>query len=189
MASKKKAEKPAKNATKKADLSNKTAAIPEKLRSATETAELLGISRQWLLELGKRGILPRRPRGYPWPTVRVAFNDWLESKGETRDMPSELKAERTQLLRTQRQLLALDLAEKQGELIRRSAAVGLLERICEELRSQILTIPKKWSSQLVGLSRREIEVKLRDVIHDALEALSKGKEIPHRQSTKKRKAG
>jgi phage terminase Nu1 subunit (DNA packaging protein) len=79
-------------------------------------------------------------------------------------------------------ILDLELAEKRGTLIQRSVAVDLLEKICGELRSQLLTIPNKWSPQLAKLTRRQVQVELRKAVDEALECLSVGEAIPEHDS-------
>jgi len=186
---KKNAGKPGKKANKKAKSPKLAGEYSGKLRNATETAELLGISRQWLATLAKRGVLPRATgSSYPWPEVREAYNQYLESKGEQHDVPNELKLERAHLIKVRRELAELDLAEKRGELVPIQVTVDEFSRACLELRAQLLLIPSKWAPQLANRSKREVERELRKAVDDALDALSQGRDIPDLGSGKKPKS-
>ncbi len=125
------------------DKARSTSVSVENLRSGAETATLLGISTKWLRELAQRGVLPRANGKYPWPAVRVAFNNYLESKGEDQSQNGRLKEERAALVRVQREIAEIELARKRESLLTVKDFDEVLDHACAVLRSRIIAVPSK----------------------------------------------
>ncbi len=118
------------------------------LLSGVDCAGRLGVSTKWLRALAKQGVLPREGQLYPWPAVRVAYDKYLEQKrGEVGDF----RTERAALIRVQRELMELKVAERRGELVPVKQVVDDYGRILERLRARILNAPGKYAHRTVGL--------------------------------------
>lgn len=110
----------------------------------------------------------------------VYDNVELRSRKRNGKSDTALDIARARKADRQADVVEIQLAEMRGELVPKNAAKAALERICTEIRAQLLTIPSKWSPQLAGLTRREVQVELQKAVDEALEALSAGMEIPAR---------
>ncbi len=132
------------------------------------TADLLELQKA---RTGKRAQLDQK-------ALRSALNAIPPTGNGSRPGASDLDEARAEKTRLQAQLVAIQLAEKRGELVPAKNALDEVERICLELRAQLITIPSKWAPQLAKLSQREVQTQLRVVVDEALEALSQGLEIP-----------
>ncbi len=136
-----------------------------------EFAELCGVNREsirlWTLE-GMPGVSkPTRNSAYidlrvalPW----VRANKWANADDHQR--LARIKADTAQL----------DLDLKLGSLMNVADAVATWERQCSGMRARLLSIPSTALSQ-AGLSTNQAE-SVRDLIYEALEALSGRKDAP-----------
>lgn len=95
-----------------------------------------------------------------------------ELEAELEDIPprAESRAKR-EYLRARRE--ALDLAEREEELLPVDVFREVLGEVLDVLRARLLNFPGRWATQLVGLdSAREAEGVLREAIRELLEELS-----------------
>ena len=163
--------KRAKKAPKSAESSRDARKRGQTLRNATQTAELLGISRQWLLTLAKRGVLPKVNGSYPWPAVRVSFNEYLEGKARETDKPSDWKAERTKLVQVQRRIAELDLGLRRGELLTVEQYEEVVTDAYQRVAQRLKTIAPRLAPDIIGLqtlpeARKVLEVEVRALMQE-----------------------
>jgi phage terminase Nu1 subunit (DNA packaging protein) len=143
-----------------------------------QAANLLTLTRRQVIKLANDNHLPRNgDSSYPFPAVVHAYIRYLRDRsvgqgggGESPDVASE----RTRLTREQADKVALDNAQRRGELIPSSVIRVALDRTFTAFKSRIEAIPRKAVPRLkeceTDASR---EKSLRGLCREALDELSR----------------
>ncbi len=150
------------------------------LHTKKELADLLGLSVRQIDNLLVEGI-PRVRRGrrvlYGADAVAWYFRRKLDAAEAER--PADLNKERAALVRVQRQLAEMELAEKEGRLVPLAYMQQQLEAICERLRAKLTVFPGKVAPLSIGLrSYAEALAMLKTAIAEAMASLSETGEDP-----------
>ena len=106
---------------------------------------------------------------YNLPDSIVAFIDYRTEAPEARD----LLMERQRLVRITADRKQLQLDKERGELLRVDRAMTIWGAVIGNLRSRFLSLPRKISPLLYGLtSIAQIEERLRNEVYDLMRELS-----------------
>ena len=130
--------------------------------NGAQLADLFGVSEQMIGIWKKKNDLPFDGRGkYPLKACIKWFVNLQEEKLKAAHSPeATIKA---QLDQTKLQLEKLKLAEQQGELIERSAALADYKDVLQVFDSQLESLPLQFAAAIAGanLSAEQIAAELR----------------------------
>lgn len=103
-------------------------------------AKSLGVSRRWIEQLSTDGIIPRLHRGVFDAETHVAnlLGHYKRKLDEKPESTNELESEKIRETRERADKLALDNAERRGEVIPTRLAQKLLEEVIVELKNKVL---------------------------------------------------
>lgn len=143
--------------------------------SRQELAELLSVTPRAVADMEKRGLPADRSARHPRydPAEAVAwYVDAKVAEAMLRRAPADLEAARARKTTADARLRELDLAFRQGELVRVDDAVAELDRMLDGLRARLVGFPGRWGLQLVGLkSPPEATAKLEQGVRELMELL------------------
>lgn len=152
---------------------------PDRLVSAAEFADLVGIGERAVRELARKGIVPRTPEGlYPLrasvlgycASMRAAATGRL---GELDGSTSGLTIQRKRLVREQADRAELVNQQMRGELVPAAEVEAEWARIATALRARLLALPSRVHQRLAHLTPAELATIDREV-RDALTELGTG---------------
>lgn len=125
----------------------KRAPVPQMKLTATELGVILGISKQYVGQLHKRGILQRDPDGrYDLADAVQRYAAWIQSKRKT---PAD-QSERALLTRARRLKAELELKLFEQDLHQAADVEREMNAMVAAFRARCLAIPAKVGPQLVG---------------------------------------
>lgn len=148
--------------------------------NAPALAKLLNLTVQQVYNLANSGTIPKPPAGEPWNLTQCghAYIKYLQGRagGEKRDFA----AERTRKTRLEADILELEKAQLEGQLIPVDEVQSAWGRLAAAFRARMLALPTKTAPLVVAAeSFIAAEKILTDAIHDALNELS-GPELARR---------
>lgn len=167
--------------------------VPDGELLASDAAKRLEITKQSLgLWASKSGAPVRRDgsRVYVrWPD----FMRWREEQlcrtaveEATKKLRAQLEAATTgptgdpgrRLLEANARRAELDVAALEGSMVRVSEAEGVVEKLCTDLRAQLIPFPRTAAPKLLGAkSLQELEARLDVEVHRLMEVLSQPVEL------------
>lgn len=124
--------------------------------------ELVGISQQAVSTLVQRGILPDGASADEW---LLAYCDNLRevAAGRGGDAQSELTAERARLAREQADRIAMQNAERRGELAPANIIEQVLARVGARVGRLLETIPGELRRRMPDMTAEDVEAVTRTV--------------------------
>jgi phage terminase Nu1 subunit (DNA packaging protein) len=144
--------------------------------STNQLATLLGVSPQRINQLAAASVLQKIGRNkYPLASSIAAYITHREQlvTEELNDSVGTLTAARREWVETKNQLAALDLAERQAELVSVAELEHAWGMLMDTLRTHLLAIPSKLAPRLnAARSSAEAQALVRREIHDALSRIS-----------------
>lgn len=85
--------------------------------------------------------------------------------------PLDLNQESAKLKRSQREKIELDISVMRGDLIPADQVADTWQRFAVSCRAKLINLPTTAAPRVSGLSVRETEIELRDLINEALDEL------------------
>lgn len=121
-------------------------------------------------------------KGRKWYEPLSAWQWYMEHKLSAAHRKGEAKPEtdsKARKLEAEARKLELDVMEREGSLVPLDYMEDQLRRICDRLRSQLITLPGRWAPSLVGLtSYQAVQLKLEQAMMDCMNAMSATGEDP-----------
>ena len=140
-------------------------------------AKILNLTSTRVQQLAKDGIIPKASHGqYELISSVTSYIKYLQERvpgGGGSKTSQDISTERARLLKAQADMVEIELAEKNAQLV----AVGHVEMdwmgMVNACRSKLLAIPTKSAYQVAHLNdTHEIEKYLKRTIYEALEELA-----------------
>lgn len=141
--------------------------------TTAEISEIFGISTRRVQQLAKDGVFVRV--GHGQFDLPASINSFIEYRlDDTKDEGVlDKSTEEAMWTRARRQKTELELQIMRGDLHRSEDVRRVMNDMLGAFRARILSIPSKFSPQLVGLTEiPPIKVVLKQAVHEALEELS-----------------
>lgn len=147
-----------------------------------QVAKACNITPRRLNQLAKEGAVPREGRGdYNLGKVMAAYIRYLQEALSSRSTEDDsggqvrsLQAERTTLIKTQREREELELAKARGETISIQDHVKILGDVAMEIKAHILAVAPRLAADVVGeTSRVMVQAKADKHLRQVLDRLSK----------------
>lgn len=141
--------------------------------TTSEISEIFGISTRRVQQLAKDGVFVRV--GHGQFDLPASVNSFIEYRlDDTKDEGVlDKSTEEAMWTRARRQKTELELQIMRGDLHRSEDVRRVMNDMLGAFRARILSIPSKFSPQLVGLTEiPPIKVVLKQAVHEALEELS-----------------
>lgn len=141
--------------------------------TTAEISEIFGISTRRVQQLAKDGVFVRV--GHGQFDLPASVNSFIEYRlDDTKDEGVlDKSTEEAMWTRARRQKTELELQIMRGDLHRSEDVRRVMNDMLGAFRARILSIPSKFSPQLVGLTEiPPIKVVLKQAVHEALEELS-----------------
>lgn len=150
------------------------------MATQAEVAQHLDLVQSAVADLVKRGVLPRvEPGALDIDECRMLYIRHLRAQAAGR-AESELTTWRAELAKEQHEKIARENAVRRGELIPAAEVGDGLAEVIGHCRARLLAIPVKGAAQVAMLGGRtaEIREKLTELVHEALDELSRTTVIP-----------
>lgn len=141
--------------------------------TTAEISEIFGISTRRVQQLAKDGVFVRV--GHGQFDLPASVNSFIEYRlDDTKDEGVlDKSTEEAMWTRARRQKTELELQIMRGDLHRSEDVRRVMNDMLGAFRARILSIPSKFSPQLVGLTEiPPIKMVLKQAVHEALEELS-----------------
>ena len=141
--------------------------------TTAEISEIFGISTRRVQQLAKDGVFVRV--GHGQFDLPASVNSFIVYRlDDTKDEGVlDKSTEEAMWTRARRQKTELELQIMRGDLHRSEDVRRVMNDMLGAFRARILSIPSKFSPQLVGLTEiPPIKVVLKQAVHEALEELS-----------------
>ncbi|WP_321285056.1 hypothetical protein [Exiguobacterium profundum] len=141
--------------------------------TTAEISEIFGISTRRVQQLAKDGVFVRV--GHGQFDLPASINSFIEYRLDDTKEEGVLdkSTEEAMWTRARRQKTELELQIMRGDLHRSEDVRRVMNDMLGAFRARILSIPSKFSPQLVGLTEiPPIKVVLKQAVHEALEELS-----------------
>ncbi|WP_035387842.1 hypothetical protein [Exiguobacterium sp. NG55] len=141
--------------------------------TTAEISEIFGISTRRVQQLAKDGVFVRV--GHGQFDLLASINSFIEYRLDDTKEEGVLdkSTEEAMWTRARRQKTELELQIMRGDLHRSEDVRRVMNDMLGAFRARILSIPSKFSPQLVGLTEiPPIKVVLKQAVHEALEELS-----------------
>ena len=141
--------------------------------TTAEISEIFGISTRRVQQLAKDGVFVRV--GHGQFDLPASINSFIEYRlDDTKDEGVlDKSTEEAMWTRARRQKTELELQIMRGDLHRSEDVRRVMNDMLGAFRARILSIPSKFSPQLVGMTEiPPIKVVLKQAVHEALEELS-----------------
>ena len=141
--------------------------------TTAEISEIFGISTRRVQQLAKDGVFVRV--GHGQFDLPASVNSFIEYRlDDTKDEGVlDKSTEEAMWTRARRQKTELELQIMRGDLHRSEDVRRVMNDMLGAFRARILSIPSKFSPQLVGMTEiPPIKVVLKQAVHEALEELS-----------------
>jgi len=150
------------------------------LVSVGKLASAMNVTTRWVNKLVEEGM-PREERGkYDLAKCLLWYIRYLQAALERRAVPSpdgefsSMKEERLALLRVERELREIELAEKRGGVVSISDVEKTLSDLVLTTKARIMGVAPRLAAELVGESSRVmIQAKIEKAIREALSHLEK----------------
>jgi phage terminase Nu1 subunit (DNA packaging protein) len=108
--------------------------------SATEAADLLGVSDQWIRDLGKKGAIPRPIKGrVPLVETVQGYLNWLRDEGRR----NAATTSRSQVFDARAKELALRNAKTEESLIEAAELRAVFANIVAIFESELSSVPQE----------------------------------------------
>lgn len=118
-----------------------------------QMASLLGVSRQRVNALARKGVIPKEGRGQFNPLTAIpAYCAWLRDNHERKADNDALQAEKLRLVTEQADKAAIANAKARGEVINAKEVESAWVAFCVDLRARLLAMPARIASR-ANLSR------------------------------------
>lgn len=141
--------------------------------TTSEISEIFGISTRRVQQLAKDGVFVRV--GHGQFDLPASVNSFIEYRLDDTKEEGVLdkSTEEAMWTRARRQKTELELQIMRGDLHRSEDVRRVMNDMLGAFRARILSIPSKFSPQLVGLTEiPPIKMVLKQAVHEALEELS-----------------
>lgn len=141
--------------------------------TTAEISEIFGISTRRVQQLAKDGVFVRV--GHGQFDLPASINSFIEYRLDDTKEEGVLdkSTEEAMWTRARRQKTELELQIMRGDLHRSEDVRRVMNDLLGAFRARILSIPSKFSPQLVGLTEiPPIKEVLKQAVHEALEELS-----------------
>lgn len=140
-----------------------------------ELANILGVTEETLTQWQKQGMpivkAGKGRGGSVYDTVAVLA--WKSARDQSDQPITDFETERTRKVKLEADKLALEVAEKRGDLIPAEQVESAVADMVAAFRARILSIPSKLAGPIAAtIDTRETEALLTDAIHEALHELS-----------------
>jgi hypothetical protein len=146
-------------------------------RAASAAADALGITAQAIGMWASRPGCPMRTangkRFYKWPDFPRWREKELERQAKSEAAPKSGKDSMERKLAAEARMAEIELAAIEGKYVTVEDAARSVEGMLEQLRAQLLTLPQRWSPNLVGVKTvPDALQRLEAAVRETLEALS-----------------
>lgn len=139
----------------------------------TELARLFGVSTPLIVRLIKDHGFPVQPKGGYVLTEAVQTYINLLKKEKDHAQKNKPTDSKTALITAKARMAELELAKEMRETITVDDAINELTEVLSAMKSKILAIPTRASTELVNMATpAEVEAELRKYVTDALYELS-----------------
>lgn len=140
-------------------------------------AKILNLTPTRVQQLAKDGIIPKSSHGqYELIGTVTNYIKYLQERvpgGGGSKTSADISTERARLLKAQADMVEIELAEKNGELVSVSDVEADWMGMVNACRSKLLAIPTKSAYQIAHLNdSHEIEKYLKRTVYEALEELA-----------------
>ena len=156
------------------------------MATATEAAAHVFLGLRRFMELVEDDAITRQPlAAYSLDAVREQYILHIRkiASGRGGEKGSDLASERARLAREQTETAARRNAIARGEFVSIEEVGRQIEAEYGVVRQRLLAIPGTIADDLVGLERHDVEVKLQQVIAEALKELSDAQHLTTQIST------
>jgi hypothetical protein len=137
-----------------------------------EVAEHLFCSTRRVREMQAEGILPADIESLD--EARRLTLEWLRGRAAGKAPKTRaLEDARNESLRIDIENKRLDMAERQGDLVRISVCEILWRDLCLNFRNKMLTAPNKCAARVSAEDAPMVQETVRNVVHEALEELAR----------------
>lgn len=138
-------------------------------------AQIFGVSQETLTQWQKQGMpfIRAQKRGQANEYDTVAVLAWKVARDQSDQPVTDYDTERTRKVKLEADKLALEVAEKRGDLIPAEQVESAVADMVAAFRARCLSIPSKLAGPLSAVDdTRETEAILTDALHEALQELS-----------------
>jgi len=154
--------------------------MPREASNAAQLAKLLNLTVQQVYNLANSGTIPKPPAGEQWNLTQCAHAYIKYLQGRSGDEKRDFSTERTRKTRLEADILELEKAQLEGQLLPVDQVQAAWGRLAAAFRARMLALPTKTAPLVVAAeSFIAAEKILTDAIHDALAELS-GPELASR---------
>jgi phage terminase Nu1 subunit (DNA packaging protein) len=121
---------------------------------------------------------------FPWPEIHHWFSQQMEKRGRDSARPANLEEARARKEAAAAELLEMEVAEKQGDLVSIGVHRQLVTDAFARVRAGLDAMPPRWAADFTtACSVAEAQLKLRKAVADVLGDLFRGEDVPDELET------
>jgi phage terminase Nu1 subunit (DNA packaging protein) len=144
---------------------NKKVKPADMIISTGDLAEIIGKTKQWVINLNNNGILHKVERGkYILGASVRAYIEYVTSSSQEDNGKAKQVNEKAELTRLQKEKAQLELEKMRGELYRADEIDMMFTNMILTIKAKLQALPVRTSPMLEGESRKEIERILREEV-------------------------